>query len=110
VLVTTEVRHNLFLAFKEALNNVVKHAAASEVQVALKLEANQLTLTVVDNGRDFVVNDPAPMPPPANPDRIIHGYGLPNMKRRLAEIGGACEVQGVAGQGTTVIFRVPLRG
>jgi signal transduction histidine kinase/ligand-binding sensor domain-containing protein len=109
MLVTTEVRHNLFLAFKEALNNVVKHAAASEVQVALKLEANQLTLTVVDNGRDFVVNDPAPRPP-TNPDRIMHGHGLPNMKRRLAEIGGACEIQGVAGQGTTVTFRVPLRG
>jgi signal transduction histidine kinase len=109
VLVTTEVRHNLFLAFKEALNNVVKHAAASEVQVALKLEANQLTLTVADNGRDFVVNDPAPKPP-MNPDRIMHGHGLPNMKRRLAEIGGACEIQGVPGQGTTVTFRVPLRG
>jgi ligand-binding sensor domain-containing protein/signal transduction histidine kinase len=108
VLVTTEVRHNLFLAFKEALNNVVKHAAASEVQVALKLEANQLTLTVADNGRDFVGNDPASKPP-TNPDRIMHGHGLPNMKRRLAEIGGACEVQGVAGQGTTVTFRVPLR-
>ena len=45
-----------------------------------------------------------------NPDRIMHGHGLPNMKRRLAEIGGACEIQGVAGQGTTVTFRVPLRG
>ena len=33
--VSAEVRHNLFLAFKEALNNVVKHAAASEVQIAL---------------------------------------------------------------------------
>jgi ligand-binding sensor domain-containing protein/signal transduction histidine kinase len=109
VLVTTEVRHNLFLAFKEALNNVVKHAAASEVQVALKLEANQLILTVADNGRDFVGNDPASKPS-TNPDRILHGHGLPNMKRRLAEIGGACEVQSVAGQGTTVTFRVPLRG
>jgi signal transduction histidine kinase len=88
---------------------VVKHAAASEVQVALKLEANQLTLTVADNGRDFVVNDPASKPP-MNPDRIMHGHGLPNMKRRLAEIGGACEIQGVAGQGTTVTVRVPLRG
>jgi signal transduction histidine kinase len=107
--VTAEVRHNLFLAFKEALHNVVKHAAASEVQVALKLEANQLTLTVADNGRDFVVNDPAPKPP-TNPDRIMHGHGLPNMKRRLAEIGGACEVHGEPGQGTTVTFRVPLRG
>ena len=109
VLVTTEVRHNLFLAFKEALNNVVKHAAASEVQVALKLEGNQLALTVADNGRGFAINDPA-APSPANPDRVMHGHGLPNMKRRLAELHGTCEIQGVAGQGTTVTFRVPLRG
>jgi len=109
VPVTTEVRHNLFLAFKEALNNVVKHAAASEVQVALKLEGHQLMLTVADNGPSFAINDPAAQPP-ANPDRILHGQGLLNMKRRLAEIGGVCEIQGVAGQGTTVTFSVPLRG
>ena len=53
--VTAEVRHNLFLAFKEALHNIVKHAAANEVRVELKLEAAQLTLQVADNGRGFLV-------------------------------------------------------
>ena len=49
--VTAEVRHNLFLAYKEALHNIVKHAAANEVRVELKFEAAQLTLRVADNGR-----------------------------------------------------------
>ena len=51
--VTAEKRHNLFLAFKEALHNVVKHSAANEVRVELKLEAAQLAIRVADNGRGF---------------------------------------------------------
>ncbi|MDW8310092.1 MAG: two-component regulator propeller domain-containing protein, partial [Verrucomicrobiales bacterium] len=50
---TAEVRHNLFLAFKEALNNVLKHAAATEVRLTLALEPNGFRLTVEDNGRGF---------------------------------------------------------
>jgi ligand-binding sensor domain-containing protein/two-component sensor histidine kinase len=51
--VTAEVRHNLFLAFKEALHNIVKHAAANKVRVQLELAAAQLTLRVADNGHGF---------------------------------------------------------
>ena len=52
--VTAEVRHNLFLAFKEALHNVVKHAAASEASVSLTTDARAFTLAVRDHGRGFV--------------------------------------------------------
>jgi len=47
------LRHNLFLAFKEALNNVVKHAQASEVQIAVSLEDERLTIIIEDDGRDL---------------------------------------------------------
>jgi len=47
------LRHNLFLAFKEALNNVVKHAQASEVQIAVSLEDERLTIIIEDDGRGF---------------------------------------------------------
>jgi signal transduction histidine kinase len=53
--ITAEVRHHLFLAFKEALNNVVKHASATKVRVELKLAAEKLELLVADNGRGFSV-------------------------------------------------------
>ena len=49
--VDAELRYNLFLALKEALNNVVKHAQATEVWLRLKIEADSFTLTVEDNGR-----------------------------------------------------------
>jgi signal transduction histidine kinase/ligand-binding sensor domain-containing protein len=106
--VTAEVRHNLFLAFKEALHNIVKHAAANEVRVELKQESSKLILLVADNGRGF---DSRGLPDnaPPKPDRIARGNGLINMKQRLAEIGGVCEIASEPGKGTTVNFTVPLR-
>jgi signal transduction histidine kinase len=97
--VTAEVRHNLFLAFKEALHNIVKHAAANEVRVELKLESAQLTLHVADDGRGFSMATPE--------GRTARGNGLANMHQRLAEIGGVCEIHSEPGGGTTVTFIVP---
>ena len=105
--VTAEVRHNLFLAFKETLHNAVKHAAATEVRVELKLEQSKLMLLVADNGRGFAAGEPPA--DAAQSGRIHPGNGLPNIKRRLAEIGGACEIQSEPGRGTNVTFTVPLR-
>jgi signal transduction histidine kinase/ligand-binding sensor domain-containing protein len=106
--VTAEVRHHLFLAFKEALNNVVKHAAATEVRVEFKLAREKLELLVADNGRGFTAGV-ALYPLSANSDGLAGGNGLANMRRRLAEIGGACEIQSEPGRGTEVKFTVPIR-
>ena len=107
--VSAEVRHNLFLAFKEALNNVVKHAAASEVQIALIPENSGFELSVADNGRGFSEGAPdAQMPShPASP--ITSGNGLANMRSRLQEIGGSCELRSKPGAGTKITFRVKLK-
>jgi signal transduction histidine kinase len=106
--VTAEIRHNVFLAFKEALHNIVKHADAREVRVELKLEAAQLALQVADDGRGFDPAAPADGQVPAG--LIACRNGLANMQRRLAEIGGACEIRSEPGRGTTVTFTVLLRG
>jgi signal transduction histidine kinase/ligand-binding sensor domain-containing protein len=103
--VSAEIRHNLFLAFKEVLHNVVKHASANETRMELKLDPSGLILSVVDNGRGFDVGREHF---PSRTDRIAPGNGLLNMKRRLTEIGGACEICSQPGQGTTVTFTVPL--
>ena len=93
--ISTEARHNLFMAVKEALNNVLKHSAASEVRITLGLAEKQLTLTVVDNGRGFV------------PDQAhAVGEGLRNMKDRLEQIGGRLVLKSAPGQGTTVRMEV----
>ena len=97
---TAEIRHNLFLAFKEALNNVVNHAAATQVDISLVIKPEGFTLTVKDNGCGF---DPKLLSwkLPSGPDRLSHGNGLINMRQRLAEIGGHFDIQSEPGMGTT---------
>ena len=104
---TSEVRHNVFLAFKEALHNVVKHAHATEVRVSLELPRGGFALLVADNGQGFdhhllKLNDPVP----TDAARVSSGNGLANMQRRLEEIGGRCEWDTAPGEGTRVRFVV----
>jgi signal transduction histidine kinase len=94
--VSTDVRHNLFLAIKEALNNIVKHARASEVWLRASADANGLRFSVEDNGCGF---DRAPDDATAD--------GLRNMRQRLAEIGGECKIESKSGAGTRVTFQLP---
>jgi signal transduction histidine kinase/ligand-binding sensor domain-containing protein len=105
---TAEVRHNLFLAFKEALHNAVKHSGASEVRVALTLAAGGFVLAVRDNGRGFA-RDQAQGGGSPDSDRINGGHGLVNMKLRLEEIHGRCEIQSAPQSGTVVRFDVPVK-
>lgn len=104
---TSEVRHNLFLAFKEALHNVVKHAAASEVRVSMTLQTNGFSISVEDNGRGFAATA-ADGDLASVPNQLVRGNGLANMRRRLAEMGGVCEIQSAPGQGTRVRFTVQV--
>ncbi len=91
---SAEVRHNLFLAFKEALNNAIRHAGATEVQISLRIDGDDLVLVLADDGRGFA--------PPADPAGF--GNGLLNMRQRLAKIGGRCELDARPGAGTRVSF------
>ncbi|MDB6108991.1 MAG: Integral rane sensor signal transduction histidine kinase [Pedosphaera sp.] len=93
--VTAEVRHNVFMVVKEALNNAVKHAAAQQVRFAFDCTANQLSVEIADNGRGF---SPAATTPAGN--------GLENMRRRMGAIGGEFDLQSEPGCGTTVRLRV----
>src|SRR5208283_2733634 len=99
--VDAELRYNLFLALKETLNNVVKHAKASEVWLRLRIEPGAFTLTVEDNGQGMPVgggNDVTD----AGAERIASGSGLVNLQKRLATVGGRCEIHSAAGRGTRV--------
>ena len=87
-----DVRHNLFLAFKEALNNVVRHSHATEVWLRLKWNGRSVTLAVQDNGLGFdSASDAAP-----------GGNGLRNMMERMERIGGKCELQSQPKRGTLI--------
>jgi signal transduction histidine kinase len=106
--VTADVRHHLFLAFKEALNNVIKHARASEVHISLALEGNAIVLAVVDNGVGIPV-EPPPRDDGIAAGRFATGNGLENMRRRLAEIGGRCDVESEPGKGTKLRLTAPIQ-
>ncbi len=95
-----EFRRELFLAFKEALANAVAHAHATEIRVSFVLANDSLELTVADNGSGF---DPSTIKPAAG-----HGNGLGNLRSRLQELGGTCEIHSAPGQGTRVSLRAPL--
>ena len=112
--VSAEVRYNLFLALKEALNNVLKHAKATEVHLRLQLKPNSLTLTVEDNGRGLPVgkngNGHNGHPGETNGvNRIGSGSGLGNLEKRLSAIGGRCEISSEPGRGTRVAMTVLLQ-
>lgn len=106
---TAEVRHSLFLAFKEALHNVVKHAAATEVHVSLILAESGFSASIEDDGIGF---DPARVDAAAtgkDPLRIASGNGLANMRKRIEGIGGECQVDSTPGKGTRVKFVVRVK-
>jgi signal transduction histidine kinase/ligand-binding sensor domain-containing protein len=94
-----EVGHHLFLAVKETLHNVVKHAGATEVWLRLLLTGETITVVVEDNGRGFEIDGKVS----ADAD------GLGNLSRRLTEIGGRCEYRSEHGKGTTTTFTAPLK-
>jgi signal transduction histidine kinase/streptogramin lyase len=95
---SSPVRHNLLLAFREALHNVVKHARATRVLITLRVEGGSFVLEVEDDGRGFA----------AASDKAGGGHGLANMRQRLAEVEGRCEVESAPGAGVRVRFVLPL--
>jgi signal transduction histidine kinase len=94
-----EQRHSLFLAFKEALSNVVQHAGATDLRLRIAFGEGRLTVAVADNGCGF---DREARRESAGAD------GLGNMRRRLEQLGGEYELRSEPSRGTTVTFQVPL--
>jgi signal transduction histidine kinase len=95
--VDARVRHQLFLVFKEALTNVVRHSGANEVRLVIRVENRALHVVVADNGRGLQGLAPS-----------TGGHeGIANMRRRMEKLGGHFEMPADAGRGTTVKFSVP---
>jgi ligand-binding sensor domain-containing protein/signal transduction histidine kinase len=101
ISMSAESRHNLFLAFKEALHNVVKHAAAKEVIISLSLKPSRIRIIVTDDGCGC---NPESFVKEGVKNVVSHGNGLVNLRERLAKIGGHCEITSAFGKGTQVIF------
>lgn len=93
------VRHSLFLAVKEALNNAVKHSGASEVWLRAACSPQEICLAVEDNGKGFNLDKSSGF-----------GNGLRNLRQRLEAFGGRTELITAPGKGTVVRFVYPVDG
>ena len=83
-------RRNLYLIFKESVNNAVKYAQASRIDVGLSVTGKQLRLLIQDDGQGF------------DPTTVRPGNGLPNLQKRAAEIRGKLDLTSAPGQGTKI--------
>jgi ligand-binding sensor domain-containing protein/two-component sensor histidine kinase len=90
-----DVRRQVFLMFKEAINNVVRHSRCTRAQIDLNLDGRWLELVVADNGQGF------------HPSGVIEGNGLVSLRRRAGSMGGEAIVSSNEDQGTTVTIKVP---
>jgi len=86
----------LFRIVQEALNNIVKHAAASAIYLQLHYSNDDLTITIQDNGKGFNVPEKYP------------GTGLQNIKNRTAILKGDVEINSSSYSGTEIKIKIPL--
>jgi signal transduction histidine kinase len=93
---SSEIRHNIFLSVKEALNNVVKHAHPSEVWIRVRVDRNGFELHIEDNGGGFQTAKADPM-----------RHGLSSMRQRLTKAGGRLEVESKPNEGTKIRMFLP---
>lgn len=92
-----DLRHNVFLAFKESVNNVVKHARATEVKIHLRLMDDQFVFEIEDNGRG-----------PAEAATKTGRNGLRNMRKRMEDVAGSFHMIPGPERGTIVRLTAPL--
>lgn len=83
---------------QESLNNALRHADATEIKVDLRYEANEISLTVHDNGKGFSAN---------NLERSNIPTGIQNMRKRAEILNGTFSIKSKLGNGTTISITVP---
>ncbi|GAA5130148.1 hypothetical protein JIN84_04280 [Luteolibacter yonseiensis] len=94
--ISSDFRHHISMAVREALHNILKHAGPCEVTLAVSFGNKTLGIDIRDNGQGFATGS------------LVKGHGLGNLKARLADIGGTCEISSSPGGGTCVSLRCPL--
>lgn len=92
------IRREVFLIFKESVNNLVRHSACAEVKIDFQIAGGALRLNVWDDGKGFDIS------------QNFDGHGLSSMRQRAEGIGGQLEIISPSGEGTTITLDLPLAG
>ena len=100
----SEVEVALFRITQEAVNNIMRHAEAKNVDIDLQCDGEKCVLRIKDDGKGFDVQEITKV------ENTGRGVGLFGMKERVTLVGGSCSVQSQPGQGTTITSEVPLTG
>ena len=96
---SAEVRRNVFLTIKEALNNIIKHASASKIYLSIMFMGNKIDFIIKDNGIGMKVDE-----------NKNFGNGLKNMKLRMSEAGGMFSYKSDLGEGTEIKLSLNVEG
>jgi signal transduction histidine kinase len=91
-----DVRRQVFLIFKEAVNNIARHSGSACAEVEFDVVADNLVLRLADNGKGF------------DPGACAAGNGLINIRKRVSELGGTVVLESALNHGTSLTLRVPL--
>ncbi len=96
--IASELATGLFRIYQESLTNILRHAAAAEVNSDLQLNNNNIKLTITDNGKGFIMEN----------IESKKTLGLLGMKERITLLGGNYEIKSTPGEGTSIIINLPL--
>jgi signal transduction histidine kinase len=96
--INIELRKDIYLIYKEAVNNIAKYANATKVTINLSSQNNQLNVQIADNGKGFEPNN----------FKTLGGNGLTNMRQRAKNLKGEIKFISFLDKGTQVILQVPL--
>ena len=86
---------NIFRVIQEAVNNTIKYAEASNIEIKLEESTKQIEITISDNGKGFDINN------------IELGNGLSNMEKRMAEINSQIHIHSIKNKGTSIKMNIP---
>jgi signal transduction histidine kinase len=89
-------RRRFFLIFKEAINNIVRHAHAARVVLTMRRRDASLVMTIADDGNGFEQGENG------------QGNGLRNMRERAASLNGRLDISSSRGRGTTINLMAPI--
>ena len=92
---TMAMKNNLYLIFKEAVNNLSKYSGATNALLSLTFTEKQMRLAIEDNGKGFAM------------EQLSHKGGLSNMRQRAEDIGGTIDIAAAPGKGVSIVVVMP---
>jgi ligand-binding sensor domain-containing protein len=95
--ITMEQRQNIYLIFKEAINNSLKYSGSKNICLTIETDVKNIELTLVDDGKGFDINT------------SFSGNGLKNMRLRAKALKGELEIRSISGQGTKIVLNMKVK-